>query len=164
VTYTSFISVTTSTVYDEVLQQIIHDWIQVQKKNLCNVYYKPMPRLMTIVFWDVMPQSLVDMYHCFRGIFCLHYQGRPWECRQVFLKHPIESPCLHGIIFQTTVIFIIPAMTTSNLNFHPYLSFCYSLIFSKKFYSHTSFFKKGLMSCSTANCQKRPASNKSLKL
>ena len=140
------------------------------KKNICLTFTtstnaKPMPCLMTTVFWDVMPWSLVDMYQCFRGIFYLHYQGRSWGCREkVSLKHPLESPFLHGIIFQMTVIFIIPAMTTSNLNFHPYLSFCYSLISSKKFSFHNSHLKKGLMSCTTANCQKRCAYNKSLKL
>lgn len=102
---------------------------------------KPMPCLMTTVFWDVMPWSLVSQ--CLRGIFfCLHYQGRSWGCRQkVSLKHPFESPCLQGIIFQMTVIFIIPAMTTSNLNFHPYLRFCYSLICSK--FSFHNCLKKG---------------------
>jgi hypothetical protein len=156
-------------VYEEVLRQITHDWIQVQIKHLCDVYYKY--KYKTCAMFDDYcllgcdAISLVNMYQCFRGIFCLHYQGRSWGCRQkVSLKHPFESLCLHGIIFQMTVIFIIPAMITSNLNFHPYLSFCYSLIFSKKFSFHNSCLKKGLMFCTIANCQKRHASNKSLKL
>jgi hypothetical protein len=27
------------------------------------------------VFWDVAPCSLVDIDRCFRGAYCLHYQG-----------------------------------------------------------------------------------------
>jgi hypothetical protein len=27
------------------------------------------------VFWDVVPCSLVEVYQCFRGVYCIHYQG-----------------------------------------------------------------------------------------
>jgi hypothetical protein len=88
--------------------------------------------------------------------FVAHYQGSSWGWRQkVSRTLAFESPRIHGITFQMTVIFIITAMTTSNLKFHPYLSFCYSLIFSKKFSSHNSYvLKKVLMSCTTATARK----------
>jgi hypothetical protein len=27
------------------------------------------------VFWDVAPCSLLEIYLCFRGAYCLHHQG-----------------------------------------------------------------------------------------
>jgi hypothetical protein len=50
------------------------------------------------VFWDVVLCSVVEVYYCFRGAYCLHHQGTDYR--------------LHSATSQKTVIFILTAMRT----------------------------------------------------
>jgi hypothetical protein len=49
------------------------------------------------VFWNAMPCTLVGMYWCFGGTYCLHLDGRPCNLS--------ERP--NDITSQNTIIFVL---------------------------------------------------------
>jgi hypothetical protein len=78
----------------------------------------PTVLLKITVFWDVMPCNLVNRYHLFRGIWCLHIQG----IRGVFIREDDGTMFLKNSTYLPNytsckiVIFIFTTMWTSNLN------------------------------------------------
>jgi len=69
-------------------------------QNLFNVFTTVI--FSTTVFWDVKSCSCVESYWYFKGIFCLHLQGRRAE---------INSTRLHGV----TLILILHDVITSDI-------------------------------------------------
>jgi hypothetical protein len=57
-------------------RSVLYDWK--------NVFVRPEAftpvTMKIIVFWDVTKCSLAEIYQCFRGMFCLHLQGRRVLC------------------------------------------------------------------------------------
>jgi hypothetical protein len=62
------------------------------------------------ILWDISQSSLLQIYRCVRGVYCLRHQGD--ECPP---KHPSTSTRLHISISQKAVIFILAAVRTWNL-------------------------------------------------
>jgi hypothetical protein len=65
------------------------------------------------VFWYVMPCNLVERYQRFRGFCSLHLQGR-----KRLLPNFEKSIKLHGTTAQETLIFVVPAVRTSDIAYY----------------------------------------------
>jgi hypothetical protein len=93
-------------------------WIPLEAKAIFKNY---------AVFWDVRPCSLVEVYRCFRGKYCLNHQSRTvsrgstklillsWRWRQYNLpkwRHTFAR--YHGVTPQKTALFILTTVRTSN--------------------------------------------------
>jgi hypothetical protein len=67
-------------------------------------------------FWVIAQFSVVDVYRCFRGACCLHYQGDVLVMEAAsFPETSVNFTRLHGATKQKTVIFIPAAVRTSSL-------------------------------------------------
>jgi hypothetical protein len=53
-----------------------HDCCEGLRTQVCNASFEAFTAMMIqVVFWVVMPSSVVGGYQCFRGSWCLHLQG-----------------------------------------------------------------------------------------
>jgi hypothetical protein len=112
--------------------------------ELTCLQYIGVKRLKNTVFWYVTPYSLVDVYGCFGGTFCLLLQGsgskpskqysfilQPWTWWQYIPpKLRRTSTRQHSVAFQMIVLTIVTAMRTSNLT-------CYKHLFGYTFLHHS---------------------------
>jgi hypothetical protein len=65
------------------------------------------------VFWDAASCSLVEVYRRFRGVYSLHHQGPDGDSKHLWNVGKLPD---HGAASQKTVIFILAAVRTWNIN------------------------------------------------
>jgi hypothetical protein len=61
---------------------------------------------MKTVFWDVAPNSLLEVYRCIRGAYCLHTRVKTLKCRYFFQTIRRNGPegRLGGVLVTVTAI------------------------------------------------------------